>query len=234
MDLPRELVKHIFYFRSDLENFLDRIEILGSNHHSVSLHLLSVCKDQQSYQLWDKNKNSSILMKILFLTAIKTNNTGALNRIIEIATNNNIDLKKTIITSGAFSSFDLTREAIKVAYKNGYLGIIEILCQVFGNAKVFAPVEIKSIDQLVQNKQLEILKLSKETYYKNEKLCYDRATIYAAENGDLEMLKWLKENTVHCRTGKFLYPSTQSIKIAQQKGYLDVVQWDKENYPNCY
>ena len=52
----------------------------------------------------------------------------------------------------------------------------------------------KLIDNLAQNGYLELLKLSKETYFKNSKLYYNRATIYAAENGDLEMLKWLKEN----------------------------------------
>ena len=50
----------------------------------------------------------------------------------------------------------------------------------------------------------------------------------------IKMLRWLKDNTIHCIARRFIYPGVESIEIARQKGYLDLVKWNKENYLSNY
>lgn len=224
--LPKELIDHIWYFRSYVEKFFDELERTGDYKMK---DLLNLDKDNLIVMKSKNNTPLALILKLLLYYTIKNNDVGGLIRVIRIGKDRQIDLIKLLIVFSAISTCDKTALAVEIAYNNGYIDIIKFLCETFGDNKTFAPNLRKTVDFLVKKGNLEILKLSKETYFKNEKLCYDKATIYAAENGDLEMLKWLKENAIHFLSKRFIYPSIESIEIAKQKGYSDVVKWGEEN-----
>jgi hypothetical protein len=147
----------------------------------TSKHLHRLCNDSSLVEFYESyikiikandinkfrfqivNSCKQMLLRILFLTAIKNNDVDSLILIIDISDKLNYRLDKCVIITGSTMTHNKTTDSIDIAYINNYTDIIKILIEKYSDNNAFIP-SVCAFDYAYQQCYFDTLKLFVDAY----------------------------------------------------------------------
>lgn len=213
MNLPNEIILHIFTYVQDFKDLI--YLIIGLSNYDIYLYYKPIF----SYV----NKDNYDKPIIIFKELCKNGDLSSLIKLFktfyisESDVNQNFKLvgnkKKTRMFTPKHNI------AFKLAAKNGCLDVLKWLKETFNINKYDCNTACRFA---ATGGYLDIVKWLKLTYLDNEAL--DRITFqFAAANGHLDILKWLTDN--YNITKSCITILNNSFNSAAINGHLDVLKW---------